>query len=647
MSNDALRGQIPTSFCPVKCRPISCLPEDTAAVLALAQAAVNVENFTIPLYLAAMSSIQGTHTISNPLAQGRLWPGMSTTAGTTLTSNQRAYNTVFSVFIQEMLHLQLAANLATVLGASPQFFDKTLLQNANGGWACYGPTLTTIPHIVDLTDTTSFANVKVNLAALTTEQIQLFLAIEQSHDDARADIKADKLADYFPAVPFENWTAKNTEADLPQFGTIGWMYQCFMQYLAIEYEGGVTLWSKLFDASRLDQQRDIFNGKYSGHSRDEYPLMPMKISASDPDMALLQAIDMINGIVNQGEGGVENLLKGFRLQVQRRIYKNVSLDTTVGLRDEVTDNAVETRFRPDRAALIVDYPYEPGNVDARSHGDVIDHWDRFNELQNVVQEPDYLNFAQWYAAGNAWTGADLQTSAYQPQANLPSPDDVATSLNAMRTGQDYPQLLGQLVAGAVDGINKALTQYWASSTARFPYQAMAASGDRMSLYWAVFGEAPDLSASGSLPPITDADRHACQGLSVQNPGNSCAALAAYHTCSSSNSCKGLGGCGYPIIDTAGNSKNFIAPSDNTCNQKGGCAVPISVFQTYGSGGTMDIADIFSTPPATLGTFDFTQNQTVYAAAWTAYTAVMNAQQPPVAAGNPPAASPLRMVLPPN
>jgi hypothetical protein len=64
-------------------RPLDMLATDTAAVRAIAQAAVSVELFTIPLYMATMYSIQGTHQINSKgitYYEGRQWPGMGTTA---------------------------------------------------------------------------------------------------------------------------------------------------------------------------------------------------------------------------------------------------------------------------------------------------------------------------------------------------------------------------------------------------------------------------------------------------------------------------------------------------------------------------------------------------------------------------------------
>src|SRR6478672_364998 len=107
---------------------------DRAALLEIAQAAVEVELFTIPLYMASMYSIQGMHQISShgsDFYTGRLWPGSATTAQPA-SANERAFNLVFSVFIQEMLHLQLASNIATAVGCTPNYTSSALQTNDNG-----------------------------------------------------------------------------------------------------------------------------------------------------------------------------------------------------------------------------------------------------------------------------------------------------------------------------------------------------------------------------------------------------------------------------------------------------------------------------------------------------------------------------------
>src|SRR6185503_20406186 len=114
---------------------------DKAALQALAQTAINVELFTIPLYMVSMYSIQGMHQImskDNDFYAGRLWPGAAPNRdpeNAPNPANALAFNHLFSVFIDEMLHLQLASNIAKVLGVMPTY-NSSALQSKTFGWTC-------------------------------------------------------------------------------------------------------------------------------------------------------------------------------------------------------------------------------------------------------------------------------------------------------------------------------------------------------------------------------------------------------------------------------------------------------------------------------------------------------------------------------
>src|SRR5829696_4924116 len=123
---------------------------DKAALQAVAQAAIDVELFTLPLYMVSMYSIQGMHQITskaNDFYRGRLWPGASPARDPAASHNAAAFNHFFSVFIDEMLHLQLASNVAKALGVMPSYTAGALV-DANYGWVCYGPDNTLLPHIL-------------------------------------------------------------------------------------------------------------------------------------------------------------------------------------------------------------------------------------------------------------------------------------------------------------------------------------------------------------------------------------------------------------------------------------------------------------------------------------------------------------------
>src|SRR4051812_35264629 len=139
----------------LKERPAENIKTDKAALLAIAQAAIDVELFTLPLYMVSMYSIQGMHQITskgNDFYRGRLWPGASPARDAASSPNAMAFNHFFSVFIDEMLHLQLASNIAKALGLMPSY-NSTALMDEKYGWVCYGPDQTVLPHILDFQDT--------------------------------------------------------------------------------------------------------------------------------------------------------------------------------------------------------------------------------------------------------------------------------------------------------------------------------------------------------------------------------------------------------------------------------------------------------------------------------------------------------------
>jgi hypothetical protein len=220
-----------------------------------------------------------------------------------------------------------------------------------------------------------------------------------------------------------------------------------------------------------------------------------------------------------------------------------------------------------------------------------------------------------------------------------------------------------------------LNEYWKSQNpskpVAFPSPSMYGTGDRLSLCWALFGEAPDLSL-GVDPPVPGQLYHTCQALDLATPGNPCAPPAVFHTCIGSNKCKAQGGCGFvqktsgggicghaagtggPL--SAGNlcggptpgDTLYSAPSDNMCGTFGGCAVPISASQVYPKSGTMELFDFSGSDntPEPIGKMPFAQGELVHDVAYRAYLQVM-AHRNKTAPPNPPPPSQIRLAFPPS
>jgi hypothetical protein len=662
-------------------RDLKYVATDTSAVRAIAQAAVNVELFTIPLYMTTMYSIYGMHQINakeQTYYKGREWPGLATRA-VPANDNEKAFNIIFSVFIQEMLHLQMASNIATALDVQPSF-TSTALQTKNHGWHCYGPQKTVIPQIVDLKHTKEYSHVRVNLEELNQNQTSLFLAIEQPADKANSQfdhLPTDEVLKlgYFPTVPFKDWKVGYTDVDLPLFGTIGHMYECYAQYLSITYTDGQNLWQKMFKPGSV--QQDLFNANKddpsnpnsNGHPRKEFPLFETWLNAEDqkdPMLAYDKVIDMMSAITDQGEGNSTG--------IQRFRRKHML-------------TAVQEKYQEDRAALDVDYPsYDQSgssapsrDAAARADSKKLDHYERFQEVQGILAR--VITWDKWHATGGKegrqWTGKDLSNAAYDPNTapkNIPTPDQVAAALNQLHAeGESTRKIMSEVAVGAIAGITTVLDTFWKVQDTLFPYPSMAGSGDRVSINWAIFGKAPDLSLGLKAPDPTVL-YHACQGLSLANHDTkaSCAAVEIYHTCKGSNGCHAQGGCGFAHPDTGGgncsqsavsNSASAVkgtcgapipysAPSDNKCKTFGGCAVPISASQLYPVTAPPPVMKLydFVGPEHTSTPLDktmaFTVRDSVYEKAWEAYCTVMDSRGTPVK-DKMPAPTALRVALPPS
>lgn len=632
---------------------------DTSALRAIAQAAVNVELCTIPLYMVALYSLVGFHPIvgkGNDFYRNRQWPGAVTVANP-VTENERAFNTIFSVFIEEMLHVQLAANIATAVGVTPTFTSPVLC-NARHAWTCYGPDKTVIPHIIDLADTTR-AGLTVQTTALTRQQLELFLAIEENAAQARASMKGYFSQDkYFPVVPFAGWDADMTEVDLPLFGTIDHMYQCYYSYLSLRYDDGSILWDHVFDPDGI--QNDMFNYvDKSGHPEGEYPGLSATITATSPVRALRQVLSMINAITDQGEGSM--------------------LDVRVTDPDAVQD--VVAQYQANTTALDDDYPSytdtgsaaESADTSARTAHGTLDHYERFSQVQREIGRIE--TWDAWHTRRPTWTVQDFLTADAVSGADttgnpygLPTAADIADAYNRMAAPGARAaahRLVSAATVGSLAGVTTVLDAYWTTPGVVFPYPAMVGSADRMATCWALFGQPPDLTTEieDAAPGVL---YHGCQALNLTVPGNSCGPVVNYHSCRGSNTCGGRGGCGFVHPADAAtpgascgfalvkskataDAELFSAPSDNQCAFRGGCAVPIAAAQRFPQSGTMQLVDFADdATPEPFGTMPFETGEGVHDVAYRAFVAVMRHRDPDTELPDtPPPPSDIRLVFPPS
>jgi len=639
----------------IKCRDPKFREADMSCLQAILQATVNVELFTIPLYMTSLYSIQGLHQINSKgsnLYQGRWWPGMGPTAGYAagqpdtyktkhqLTTNERVFNNVYSVFIEEMLHLQLASNMASKLNVIPKF-DNDALQTPAHGWKCYDKDNTTIPHILDFKDCNTsldgvnpilkayfkkhypgktLQDIKVKLDAMTPVQSLLFLAIEETEEDAheviqekywnpaKLDPSLNGRPKYFENAPYDWWEASNEEKDLPLFGSIGHMYLCLWNYLEVEYTNGDSLISLLLNND--DLQRDYFN-----EGTAQYPGIDGSLKdTTDINALKLQLMNNINAITDQGEGG------GVATKIQT-LWKNQAWVEMLTAKKNAAANSVEDKYQPSVEGLLKKYPgyNDLGELDgisgsacARLDNKSKDHFETFAECLDLMtansnsNDPKlkYVTWNEWHAENptNPWTKEMLNpnnTPANYP--SLPSAESVATALNNLgATDADKIKnhdIFSVSAVGTLKGLTTSLNDYWENPKTQFPGPAMGGSGDRVSICWSATGLVPDL-VTGIENPDASKLYNACQSMSYMNPTepeDTMPDTVTYHSCKGSNSCRAQGGCGFVQSDKGGGNCSTpkvaanagcglpdikSAPADNKCKSFGGCAVPISASQLY-------------------------------------------------------------------
>lgn len=685
----------------LKNRPVPLKEIDELALHAIVQAAVNVELFTIPLYMTSLYSLQGMHEINskgNNFYEGRIWPGMAATADPK-TANEKAFNAVFSVFVAEMLHLQIVSNLAKVVGYDPKFTSEPLQDEKTYAWKCYGDDKTVLPHILDFEDTIApYNKIKVKTGAMNVEQVHLFLAIEQTETDAEKVIDPKKLPKYSEKAPFDNW---KPGTQLPWFGSIGNMYLQLWNYLSITYTDGLTLWDIVFEKAKIKAdpdgktpavQQEVFNPDRlsatpiePGKSLDEYPGIATSIQNTASEAALKDVMNMINGITDQGEGG--GVIKEILDKAKKgQVVQAANL------------TAVQDQFRPSCPVLRNKYPSftatgadaPSAKADARNRYGAMDHFETFAYVLDLIKDGEIVTWDQWHAAGNTWTAEALQTAVYDPARNpkLPASGDIAGALNRLKINDTADKtnfdLFSRTSTGAIAGVTKVLNTYFATKGAVFPYPSMGGSGDRMSICWAIFGKAPDLSLgiiAPHEPPVNRSEHlyHACQGMNLddtlKNDPNSCAPSELFHTCKGSNDCRAEGGCGFvqsvkggtgcgasaaftfykaPPVNADSSDQFFSPPSDNACGGLGGCAVPISASQMYpalpkeSDVYRMQLNDFGPKPhfkSDAFATMYYDKGELVYDVAWKAYRKVLEKRGLPVP--EKPEPSDLRLAFPPS
>lgn len=228
-------------------------PWTDAALLDHLQKAVYLELWTIPLYLTAAYSLQvpGTdpaHPPQQVIVRGNKNPNRS--------REQLAFNNIYSIAVQEMLHLELASNLFNALFAS-----KGLSPKFTGEWA---PRYDRFPSWIA-------GNKPVQCGPVNPEQMALLASIETP----------EPKSDGAPDGPRET------------YDSIGQFYKSIEQGLQ-------ERWSALYkpDVDPHRQKNEFGNSDY----RNDYYTGFSSVISGDSDTALKLANGVLQAIIGQGEG---------------------------------------------------------------------------------------------------------------------------------------------------------------------------------------------------------------------------------------------------------------------------------------------------------------------------------------------------------
>lgn len=517
------------------------LNNDSQVLKALVKLAADVELFTIPLYMTSLYSIAGVQSQNN----GTVIPFIGPNLAYSLQgkASQKAYNIIYSVYIQEMLHLQLALNIGNAIGVKAELVQPNYPPNPDKpNWIpCLGELKNLNPNKYP-----EFSKVKAKLGELDENTIDMFMAIELPDEDSLVPP---------PSVPL---SCDPTTIETMTFGGIGNLYHVIEQYLDFQYPGSDGTTTSLFEhcyqaaCDAADNNLVQVNQFTQKTVRDNYEYAGMKLAVTQgasAEQAYADVKDMIAAIISEGEGSSKS-----------------------------NNNFVNKDYRPSGNNLSPDVLW-----------DTYSHWARFEAVKTIYK--DVLTWPKWRAARKLshpnegpWLWTDLLADPLAPNTVKGAINSEAVA-KQMAEAWNTPTIGGQLndiLNATFDLFLTSINNSWSARKNTFPMAAMRSISSRVTSVWAA-GAVPEFAKPASSGGSTSL--HACQGLNVEQEGGKPAgqcdcATAIAHTCAGTNSCAGQGGCGY-IMDESNPTTppNFI-PGQNTAAGNGGCGAPIPNLQVF-------------------------------------------------------------------
>lgn len=491
------------------------------------QNAVYLELWTIPMYLTAAYSVKAlvndkthrpeivdqTDLPTNPDGSYDFAKFTSDQA------NQYAFNSVLSVAIQEMLHLELAANILNAIRPDIDY-PSQIISPANPWVRFTGPFAPSYSQAPPSITPNLPDGVTLGLGPLNENQVQLFQWIE--HKD-------------------ETVCAPDPQAYSATYNSIGDFYTALSYGLAV-------WWPELYPpkycssnpptADELLQHDDWGESVMQAVGRGIFK----NLLGLHPDIAANLGLDQKPGVAASDQAGdypFSVKVHGWPVDAWAKAHTAIKAISAQG-EGAGTGDEVPPEYRPTTGEKIEIF------LDSMSH------YERFTELLQL------LGKVETYQPGPPGPNADF----YQDALNQ-SYSSFLMSLESAFASTDSVGL------GAMRGLGNRTLEVWQS-------------GLQPQYEWIDPTPYIDPKQTKHYHACQGLNMCAGQGAggTGTKPGDGNCATAYYHACGQTNICAGQGGCGYAGDPGNLDDPDNWLPNYNSCKGLGGCGAPIPYGQVF-------------------------------------------------------------------
>jgi hypothetical protein len=495
------------------------------------QSAVYLELWTIPMYLTAAYSIKApvnekTHRpeiVDQPDLPKNADGSYNFKKFTSAQANQYAFNSILSVAIQEMLHLELAANVLNAV--RPEIdYPSQMISSTNPWVRCtgqYAPSYSQAPPSI----TPNLpAGVTLELGPFDENQVRLFQWIEHKDEPS---IRPDPQA---------------YSASYPSIGDF---------YTALSY-GLAVWWPDLYppkycssDAPTADEllQHDDWGESFvKAVRRGAFP----NFLGLDPSIAgKLAAAEALAGAEMAGDYPFSITVYGWPVDAWSKAYTAIKAISAQG-EGAGTGDEVPPVYRPTTGEKIEIF------LDSMSH------YERFTQLLQLVGKVETYS-----VQSKPGKYADF----YQDALNQ------SYSSFLMSVESAFASTYGVGIA-AMKGLGNRTLEVWTS-------------GLQPQFQWIDPGPYVDPKRTKQYHACQGLNmcKGLGAGGTGTKPGDGNCATAYYHACGQTNICAGQGGCGYAGDPLNPSDPDNWKPNYNSCQGLGGCGAPIPYGQLFNGDST--------------------------------------------------------------